>query len=152
MSRPIIVAAAIAAIATAGAALALDITAQIKARQDYFHGIGGAMKGLNDELKKPAPAKDQLAHFAAILDSEAPKLPGLFPAGTGLDSGQKTGAKPDIWLKPDEFKKDAQDFASAAHAVNAAAAGSDTVAFQAATAHLGDTCRSCHQTFRQSDH
>ena len=56
-----------------------------------------------------------------MLDAEAPKLGTYFPAGTGLDTGLKTGAKPDIWAKPAEFKKDADAVAVAANNVYAGA-------------------------------
>ncbi len=135
-----------------GAASAADIAGQVKTRQDFFHGIGGAMKGLNDTLKSPTPAKADLQKYAAILDAQAPKLPGYFPAGTGLDSGVKTGAKPEIWAHPVEFSKDAAALAAAAHKVNLATQDDDQAAIKAAVADLGGTCKACHQTFRSQDH
>ncbi len=142
----------VCALAAAGAALALDVDAAIKARHDYFHGVGKANKALSEELKKPAPVVADLAQYAAVLDAEAPKLGTYFPAGTGLDTGLKTGARPDIWSKPAEFKKDADAFAVAAHNLNAAAKGGDLAAIKTAAGALGGTCKTCHETFRKEEH
>lgn len=136
----------------AGSALALDVAATIKARGTYFHGIGGNMRGLDRALKSPAPPKADLLKFAQTLDSEAPKLPALFPAGTGMDSGAKTSAKADIWLKADLFRTDAKAFAVAAHHLNEVAATGDLAAIREAQTALGGTCRTCHETFRKPDH
>jgi cytochrome c556 len=134
-----------------GGAFAADVGAQIKARQDYFKSIGGAMKGLSDEMKKPAPSTAEVQKFTATLDAQAPKLVSFFPAGTGPESGIKTGSKPEIWQQPAEFKKDAADFVDAAKKLNLAAKSGDIAATKTAAGALGSTCKSCHQAFRSKD-
>ena len=150
MHRKTAIIAALGLSIVAGSAFALDIGAAIKARQDFFHGVGGDMKGMNDAVKASKPA--DVARFAADLDSQAPKLLSYFPAGTGMDSGIKTGAKVEIWQQSALFQKDAKDFAAAAHNVNVAAQSGDNAAVQVALGSLGATCKACHQTFRQMDH
>lgn len=125
---------------------------QVKARQAYFHSIGRSMKGLNDQLRSSSPSKAEILKYTATLNSEAPKLVSYFPAGTGLDAGLKTGAKPAIWQKPAEFKADAENFAAAASKLDAAAHGDDAAALKAAFAATGNTCRTCHEAFRKEDH
>lgn len=155
MFRPLIVTTALIGViaGTAVARLAVAGPAdQIKARHDYFHTLGGAMKGLNDTLRSPAPARAEILKYTATLNAQAPKLVGYFPAGTGLDSGLKTGAKPDIWQKPAEFNADARALADAAAKLDATAHGDDVAAIKAAMSAVGSACKTCHQTFRQEDH
>jgi cytochrome c556 len=136
----------------AGAALAADVGAQIKVRHEYMHGIGKQTKGLLDGLKSDSPNLADLKAYAAALDAEAPKLASYFPPGTGIDSGLKTGAKPEIWSNPAEFKKDADAFTAAAHKLNAAAQGGDVGAIRTAFGGVGGACKACHQTFRKDEH
>lgn len=152
MIKRIGLAGGLAVLLCAGAALALDADAQIKARQDYYKAIGRTMKGLMEELKKPAPSTADLQKAAAFIDAESPKLVSYFPAGTGLDHGYKTGAKPEIWQNPAEFKKDAAAFAEAAHKLDVTAQTGDVAATKAAAGAMGQTCKSCHETFRKEEH
>lgn len=152
MIRRVGLAGGMAVLLCAGAALALDADAQIKARQDYYKAIGRTMKGLMEELKKPAPSTAELQKDAAFIDSQAPKLVSYFPDGTGLDHGYKTGAKPEIWRNPAEFKKDAAAFADAAHKLDATAQTGDAAAIRAAARDMGQACKACHETFRKEEH
>lgn len=152
MNKRVGILIALTAFTVAGAAYAADVAGQIKARKDFFHTIGHSMKGLSDELKQPTPSTADIQKYAATLDTQAPLLPGYFPAGTGSDSGEKTGAKPEIWQKPADFKADASAFATAAHKLNLAAQSNDTAAIRAATSALGSTCKACHEAFRKDDH
>jgi cytochrome c556 len=153
MKRVYGVAAALAVVIGTSAAMALDAPAAIKERQQFYkEDIGKQMKGIVDELKSSSPNIATIKTNAANLDTAAPKIPSLFPAGTGPEAGVKTGAKAEIWQKPDEFKKDAADFAAAAHALNVAAQSGDVSAVGAAAQKVGDTCKTCHQTFREKEH
>ncbi|HMA51418.1 MAG TPA: cytochrome c [Magnetospirillaceae bacterium] len=152
MKRVYGLAAVLAVVIGSGAALALDAPAAIKERQDFYKDIGKSMKGLGEELKSSSPNVADVKKFAANIDAAAPKVPSFFPAGTGPEAGVKTGAKAEIWQKPDEFKKDAADFATAAHALNVAAQSGDVAAIKDATGKLGEACKACHQTFREKEH
>ena len=105
----------------AGAASAQDMAALMKAREAHYKEIGKAFKGVLDEFKKPEPSVADIQKYTAVLDKLAPQVPTWFPVGSGPESGNKTQALATIWEKPAEFKKDAADFASAAHALNVAA-------------------------------
>ena len=152
MKRVYGVAAVFAVVIASGAAIALDAPAAIKERQEVYKEIGKSMKGIGEELKSSSPNVEAIKKFAATVDTDSQKIPTLFPAGTGPESGVKTGAKAEIWQKPDEFKKDAADFATAAHALNAAAQSGDVAAVKDAAGKIGEACKACHQTFREKDH
>lgn len=143
--------AALIVLSTAGAALALDAAAVIKARHDFFHSIGKPTKGIKEELSKPTPSIAEIQKYAAAIDAAAPNLPSHFPAGSGIDSGLKTGAKAEIWTKSAEFKKDADGLATAAHALNVAAQKGDVAAIKPAFGAMGGACKTCHDTFRKEE-
>ncbi len=140
--------AAVAVSLIAGAAYAQDPVAVAQARHDHFKEIGHAMKAAGDETKKPAPSIAVLQASAKTIDSLAAQLPTWFPAGTGPDHAPKSHALPTVWEKPAEFKKDAADFAAAAHRFDVAAASGNVGAATAAMGPLGDACKQCHETFR----
>ena len=81
--------AAIAALGFASSALA-DAAAFQKSREDYFHAIGKAAKASNEEFKKPDASIAEIQKLAAAIDALAPKLPAMFPAGSGPETGLKT--------------------------------------------------------------
>jgi cytochrome c556 len=143
--------AGLSVLAVAGASLALDATAVEKARHDYFHSIGKSFKAIREELLKPEPSVADLKTYAAAIDAVAPKLPSQFPAGSGPSTGIKTAVKAEVWTRAAEFKKDAADFATAAHALNLAAQKGDLAAIGAAQKTMGGTCKTCHETFKARD-
>jgi cytochrome c556 len=141
---------AVGALAAGAAFAQAPATPAQKARHEHFHDIGKAFKGILDELKAPAPSIAVLQTNAKSIDELASQLPGWFPAGTGPEAG-KTQALPTIWQKPDEFKKDAADFATAAHATNLAAQSGNVDAVKGSLAALGGACKTCHTVFRAKD-
>lgn len=146
------VGAAAIVLASAVSAYALDAASVEKARSDYFHQLGRAMKASGDELKKPEPQVADLKTYAATLDKLAPELSTHFPAGSGPDAGIKTEAKADIWSRPADFKKAVDAFTTAAHAYNTKAQTGDVNAIRTARMALGKTCGACHESFRNEEH
>lgn len=139
---------ALGLVALTGAATLPEV---IAARQSNYKRIGRANKAINDELRKSAPSMQVIQANAATLDTLAPRLTSWFPRGSGPEAGVKTAALPVIWQRIPEFKADAANFANAAHNLRAAAASGDVNRVRAATAALGQTCRTCHETFRAKD-
>jgi cytochrome c556 len=135
----------------ASVVVAADMTAVISARQAHLKEIGKAAKGVKDALNAPTPDVAAIKAAAKTIDALAPQLPSWFPAGSGPEAGVKTTAKADIWSNSAEFKKDAAAFAAEAHKFNAVAAGGDVNAIRAEYANLGNTCKTCHQSFRTKD-
>ncbi len=123
----------------------------VQARQANFKAIGKATKAVMDETRKPSPDLGIVRANAAQLVTLSSQLPRWFPKGTGPEAGVKTGAKPDIWAKPAEFRTAAVNFNRAARALNAAATKGDGTATAAAARALGGTCKGCHDSFRAKD-
>jgi cytochrome c556 len=145
MKRTLIAGLAIAL--TAGTALAWDAASQVKDRQAHMKQIGGNMKGLYDTLngdKDPAKLKS----YAANINGLAGKVPGLFPAGSGPSSGEKTKARAEIWTDPAGFKAAAGEFAAQAAKLNAAAQTGDADKVQAGFMAVRATCKGCHDKYQ----
>lgn len=135
------------ALAVAGSALAYDAASQIKDRQAHMKQIGGNMKGLYDTLngdKDPAKLKS----YAANINGLAGKVPGLFPAGSGPSSGEKTKAKAEVWTDPAGFKAASSAFAAQAAKLNAAAQTGDAGKVQAGFMAVRATCKGCHDKYQ----
>ena len=88
---------------------------------------------------------------AAQIAQLARKASGWFPAGTGPELG-KTGAKPEIWQKPQDFAAKLHNFQVAAQVFHAAANAGDAAASRAATADMIQTCKACHDNYRMDMH
>lgn len=123
----------------------------IKARQTHYKEIGRAMKGINDELKKPAPDVSVLQQHAATINRFAPQIEGWFPDGSGAEAGIKTGARAEIWSKPAEFRKAATDFVAAADTFHRTAQTGNIDAIRTGVRPLGASCKACHDQFRVED-
>lgn len=86
------------------AGIAQDKMAEVKARQDFMKAQGGDVKAILDFTKGQG---DQQAALKAVDDllARAPKIDGLFPAGTSsADFPGKTAAKPELWTDWDKAK------------------------------------------------
>jgi cytochrome c556 len=149
--RSAVFATAALAVVVAASGAAADVLGVIQARQGHFKEIGKAAKAMGDQLKSPTPALPAVQSAVKQIAMLAPEVPSWFPAGSGMAAGVKTQAKPEIWAKPDEFKRDAAAFAEAAHKLDLVAAGGDLSAIRAQAQALGQTCKTCHETFRQRD-
>ncbi len=141
---------AVAVVVVASAAAA-DVAGVVQARQGHFKEIGKAAKAMSEQLKSPTPSVPLIQASVKQIDALAPQVPSWFPAGSGPAAGVKTQAKAEIWAKPDEFKRDAAAFGDAAHKLDLVAAGGDLSAIRAQAQVMGQTCKTCHEAFRQRD-
>lgn len=119
-------------------------------RHENYEKIGDAMKKVTRELKADSPDLQAVREGATVIATLAPQIPSWFPAGTGPDVG-KTEAKAEIWQRPDDFRAKAAAMNEAAQAFRAAAAGTDVEAMRAAHADLGQSCKACHDLYREED-
>jgi cytochrome c556 len=149
--RSAIFATAALALAATASAAAADALSVIEARHAHFKEIGKAAKAMSEQLKSATPAVPVIQSAVKQIDALAPQVPSWFPAGSGPAAGVKTQAKAEIWTKPDEFKRDAAEFADAAHKLDLVAAGGDLAAIRAQAQAMGQTCKTCHEAFRQRD-
>lgn len=122
----------------------------IQARQNNYKKIGDAMKLISRGLRSDSPALPVVRTGAATIATLAPQVPGWFPAGTGQDLG-KTGARAEIWQRPDDFSAKAEAFEEAARNFELAAQGNDLEAIRAAHADLGKSCKACHDLYREKE-
>ena len=68
--------------------------------------MGGALKGIDDELKKRNPDWDAIfSPGADTVQNRSNFLLNWFPKGDRAESGVKTYALPALWQKPDDFTK-----------------------------------------------
>ena len=146
--RVLALAAAAMITAAAGVALAADMTAVIQARQAHYKVIGGASKGINDQLNSATPDVAAIQGYARTLDQLAPQIPSWFPAGSGPESGVKTLAKAEIWTQPAAFAAAAAGFATEARHFDMTAAGGNVDAIRAEYPTLAKACGNCHGQFR----
>jgi cytochrome c556 len=124
------------------------ITDVITKRQANYKEIGGAFKGINDEIKSGSPDANTLRPLAKDLAARAAVTLKFFPRGSGPESGVKTRAKADIWASQAEFVGIQQKMIAAATQLSAAATAGDAKGVTAARDALGGTCKSCHERFR----
>ncbi|MBS0255971.1 MAG: cytochrome c [Proteobacteria bacterium] len=142
---------ATALVALGGTALAADAAGAIKDRQANMKGMGKAMKALSETLKTPAPDMVVVKASALTIATNARKVAGGFPKGTGPESGVKTHALPAIWAKSAEFKKHADDLVKASVVLKAAADAGNVDAVRAALPQVGGNCKACHKDFEAKD-
>ncbi len=130
-------------------AIAADHKAIIIHRQGIYDVMAGHMKVLKSilVLKHPKFA-DVNFHASSIL--EAAKHHGnAFPEGSGKG---KTAALPEIWEKPEEYKKAGQKLREALHEFITAsklADEDDRSELQLAFKKVGGACKNCHDNFRE---
>ena len=121
------------------------------ARHESFEAIGDAAKAVADQLKEAKPNLAKIQAAAATINGFAPKVAGWFPAGSGPADGIKTDALQAIWVKPAEFKTEADKFVAEAANFQALAQAGDVAAIGAGMKALGGTCKSCHDKFREEE-
>lgn len=141
--------AALGAIAVA--ALAAPLLAApadtVRTRIAGYKELGGAFKAVTDGLRGDAnvPAIQQAAQR---INASARAQYAWFPRGTGPQRGIKTGAKPEIWSQPAQFRAAQDAFARQAATLQRVAAGGNVDAIRAEARKLGGTCKGCHDNFR----
>ena len=140
-----------AAPAANGETPAANAAESIRTRQQHYKQIGGAMKGINAELKKNAPDTAAIEKHAATINGLAPQIQGWFPDGSGSGAGVKTAARAEIWSRPEEFRRQAQAFVAASSQFHQTAQGGDLAAIRSGVKTLGGSCKSCHDQFRVED-
>ncbi|PZU09143.1 cytochrome c [Sphingomonas sp.] len=142
------------ALIASGALVSFSVAAApadiITTRQQGLKQMGKAFKAISDNLKA-TPDVGLIRTNAAVIAMQAPKVGGWFPKGSGKEVGVKTGALPTIWQQRAEFDADSKKLADAAKAFSAAATKGNVDEIKASAGALGQTCKGCHQTFRERE-
>lgn len=117
----------------------------VKDRQAAMKDISKANKALRAAAKKGD--KETVEKQAMMIVTLAEKVPALFPKGTDRATlGEKaTRAKPEIWARWDDFRKQAEELRSMATQIASSAKGGD---LQMASAGVNKACGGCHKPFR----
>jgi cytochrome c556 len=144
---PILVSLA-AAVAAQGAFAQAKPEDEIKYRQSAFTVMARSFGLLGAMAAGKAPFDAKKAADAADVLAVVHPLP--FTAfGPGTDKGGNTKAKPEIWQKTEEFNKDADAMKAEIPKLVAAAKGGQLDAIKAAFGPVGQTCKACHDSFKE---
>lgn len=127
---------------------ALDPSETIEAREDNFKAIAKSMKATKAALDASTPDFAAIEENAISMKQHAQKIPALFPAGTGPDSGNKTEALAAIWERPTDFQAAITKLVDSTTALKSAASAKDAAATKAAFGNVGMSCKGCHDDFR----
>lgn len=148
MKRLVLAASAIAAIVTTAAAQNPPAAGLIRERQTHYKQMGGAIKGISDQLRSGAPSIDAIRQGSRVIVTFAPQLLRWFPAGTGPEAGVRTRALPAIWSDNMNFRRAGASLLVAARSLDAAARRGDLAAIRAAMPQVAHACGNCHDNYR----
>ena len=155
MRIQLVTAAALMSLAAASVAFAAlpknKALAIMHERHEGMEKIGDTNKLLRREITSSSPFMPAIQSGAATIAGLSVRANGWFPKGTGPEVA-KTGAKPEIWQKPQDFAAKLHGFQAAARAFNAAARSGDMAAIKARYADLGAACKACHDPYRSEMH
>jgi cytochrome c556 len=146
MKRTVLAAALLAGVLS-GAAWAQSAADAIAQRQAGLKAIGTA----TGDIKRVMDANGDLATVAAKAEEVSAfgkRMPALFPAGSGAESGQRTRALPAIWQNKSDFDAIAGTLAREADRLAAALKAGDRAATAAAFGAMTGQCGACHRPYR----
>ena len=104
----------------------------------------GAMKSAIDAGQAPSTQRFN----SRALARWAHAVPGMFPAGSGPESGVETHARAEVWSDRAGFEAKAAAYADAADRLAELAAGEDAAAFSAQWTVVRSSCQSCHDVYK----
>lgn len=116
-------------------------------RQGVYKVIGWHFGPLGAMAKGDLPYDQQLAiKNSEIVAAMSRIAPDAFLRGS--DAGQ-TGALPEIWTKPDQFKSAMERFQKEAATLAEVSKTGDFNALRAQIGETGKACKNCHDDFRK---
>jgi cytochrome c556 len=118
----------------------------IRERQQAMKDVGEAMQDLAAIVKKEVPFDAGVVqHRAGIIAEALKKAADLFPEGS--DRGDvESWARSEIWSDRADFEEKLELGEAAAVALQSVTVES---AFPPALGELGNTCKTCHQSYRR---
>lgn len=145
------VTAAALLIATSLAAHAEDADPKkdaIKYRQSAMAVVGWNFKPMGAMVKgeRPFDAKAFAAHAKDLAAVSSLNILAGFPEDT---DGKGSKAKPEIWMKWDDFQKKMGDMQREAAKLAEVAKGGDEAAMKKQFGEAGKTCKACHDDFKE---
>jgi cytochrome c556 len=124
-----------------------DAAGVIQGRQAALMLSGVAMGAIKGSIDAGQPSAGQAFNTRALA-RWAHALPGLFPAGSGQESGVATKAKAEIWTNRADFEAKAAAYAAAADRLAELSRGDDPAAFSAQWTAVRASCQACHDVYR----
>lgn len=129
----------------AGGAAVADDEAEAKHRHYVMEAVGGHMGSMAVILRSGLHMEDLAVHAEAIA-TLAKIAPNIFPEGSNTE---KSHALDVIWEDPKGFGEAMGAFGEAADNVAAAVESGDMSKIGAAIQALGDTCKGCHDNYKE---
>ena len=124
----------------------------IKWRQSAYQVIGwnsGRIKAALAGSRDLAEIRAAANTLAAVANSN---LISLFPPGTADGKGwRETTARDEVWSNGEKFRELNTEFAREAGTLARLAAGEDTKGVQEQFLKVANSCKACHDKFRQTD-
>lgn len=150
--KPTLLALALAAtIALPGHAMAQQaqfsrLNDAVKYRQAAFQVLGTHVQRLGAMAKGDAPFDKANAEANAVMvELLSRQLVGAFPPGADMAPSK---AKPEVWQDAAQFKTHQDQLQAASSKLTGAARLGDLAAFKAAFNTLSQTCKACHDGYR----
>jgi len=151
MRIPVVATLALATLLAAGAVRAAEgegaHNRAIEYRESIMTILAWNMKPMGAMVKGEAPfdaAKFQAQAKDLAAVAQLDLLAG-FPEGS--DQGE-TDAKPEIWMKWDDFKGKLEALRSASKNLAEASVGGDLEKIKPAFGELGKSCKGCHEAYK----
>lgn len=152
-NRKLLLAAALVSVATV--ASGGPIEDQIRFRQSAYSFISWNTGKIKKQVVDDPTTynKDQVIAAANAIAAVANSgLGALYGAGTDQGTGWKpTQLKPEFFKQPEEARRVAVAFNSAANELARVAQNGDVGAIKTQFGKLTETCKGCHNNFRQRD-
>jgi cytochrome c556 len=136
--------------------MTLAVSAQLFAQEDVIEKRKALMKANNEAVSKSIKKAVEEKDYATIelkakdIMGGLEKAQSLFPKGS---ISEKSRAHPDIWEKPEEFKKSLAKAIKSAEALSKAAAAKNEAEVDVKVKELGNpregACGECHKMFRK---
>ena len=138
--------AALLAVSFSAPAAFADDDGEIKYRKSVMKSVGGHMGGIVGILKKSTGNSANLQLHTDGMLALSGITASLFPEGS--DFGDTT-VLPVVWEKTAEFAKAVKQFQDAAAVMAVAGKSGDMAQVGAALKPLGESCKNCHENFRE---
>jgi cytochrome c556 len=133
-------------LATVSAVAHQGATGIVKERMDTMSEIARNMKALAAMVKSDRVDPDAAREIGSRVAEQARLFPTQFPEGSLSTVSE---ARAEIWTKFDDFRSKSDALAKAAVALAETAPDDlDRGALRQALAAMGQTCKSCHESYR----
>jgi len=119
----------------------------IKYRQSALSVMGTHFGRLGAMANGKVPFDAKVAADNAAVVAVMASLPWM-AFGPGTDKGGNTKAKPEIWTEQAKFREESDKLVAESAKLAAATKTGNLDALKTSFAATADTCKSCHDTFR----